>query len=495
MGFKEDADFARFVSMGAIATDGVRQHLANAYGHRAIELERYAMANKVWQTKVKRLRLPDLLCVRCGRRVESKGKSQLGVVLSHSDAPDRAWDDGGMRDDDLFAFVRVDMSGPQPHVSEPLYLRTEDLRAVRVHARESDRKAISEGSEMTLTWKGWVPKKSGIVAAIDEQGRIFCEYDDGSTYRYGHWRNWPERRVYIAPGGAFRANETMVAGIVSPPPPLTCPGDTWDLVMSLHSADDADRYAAIRTAGILGREDLRASLIELADGEGEDWRIRLEALASLARLDPDAWTGRITDVALDSSNPDDRRIESVFVLSEIPTDAAALALAEVAAPAEDHPREVRAAALWGLGQGIHPRPDLLLPFTIDDDDFVALHAIAGLDELPDELTPQLISWINEGDDRRAAAAAQLLLRHRAVNVLLAVASSDDAGSLWALRALGDLPPEFVYDRGGDQLTEKVADALAPLWVAQRDWLRVSGVDGLQALDVQKVRFNPLVPDA
>ena len=83
MGFKEDADFARFVSMGAIGSAAVASHLRSRLGHQPIELERYAMANKVWQTKVKRIRLPDLLCVRCGLRIESRAKSKLAVVLSH----------------------------------------------------------------------------------------------------------------------------------------------------------------------------------------------------------------------------------------------------------------------------------------------------------------------------------------------------------------------------------------------------------------------------
>ena len=87
MGFKEDASFARFVSMGAAGTAKVGQVLRNEHGHRPVELERYAMANKVWQTKVKRLRLPDLVCLQCGLRVESRAKSKLGIILSHSERP------------------------------------------------------------------------------------------------------------------------------------------------------------------------------------------------------------------------------------------------------------------------------------------------------------------------------------------------------------------------------------------------------------------------
>ena len=95
MGFKEDAGLPRFVSMGAVGTATVAAHLRSRHGHQPIELERYAMANKVWQTKVKRLRLPDLVCTRCGRRVGSRAKSRLGIELSDSDTPGPEWHAGG----------------------------------------------------------------------------------------------------------------------------------------------------------------------------------------------------------------------------------------------------------------------------------------------------------------------------------------------------------------------------------------------------------------
>lgn len=127
MGFKEDADFARFVSMGAIGTAAVGRYLRDVHGHRPIELERYAMSNKVWQTKVKRLRLPDLVCVRCGRRFESRAKSKLGIVVSHSDKPGREWNAGGMRPGDLYAFARADLNGDEPIVSKPIFFTSSAL--------------------------------------------------------------------------------------------------------------------------------------------------------------------------------------------------------------------------------------------------------------------------------------------------------------------------------------------------------------------------------
>lgn len=477
--------------MGAVATHAVRQQLNQEHGHAMVEFERYAMANKVWHTKVKRLRLPDLLCVRCGLRVESRGKSKLAVVLSHSDAAGRAWDDGGMRGEDLFAFLRVDLSADPPHTSSPVYFRTDDLRSTREHAKESGRKAISEGSELTLTWQSWTPGKSGRVIEIDEEDRIHCEWEEGGGYRYYHWKQWPVRHLYVPPGGPFIANETMVAGIVPPVGELGCHGGSWNIAEALKSDDAADQYAAIRAAGILGEAGLEDQLATIANDADEDWRIRLEASASLARMDPQAWTQQVADVALSGELSEEQRIEAVFVLSEIPTDEACEALAQVVAQT-DGPSEIRAAAAWGITQGVQPRPELLLPYAADGDDLVALHAIVGLPSLSGEAVEALVEWLRDGTDRQAAVAAHLLARHELVQPLLEAVRQGDQARLWALRALGDLDPELVRETGGELLTAEIGAVLEPLWVGQSDWLRGEAADGIDALDIQKVRFDPLL---
>lgn len=79
MAFKEDWSFLDKITMGAVGTESVITQL-NAYGHQVIELERYCTSNKIWATKIKRLRIPDLLCLRCGKRIESRAKSKLGII-------------------------------------------------------------------------------------------------------------------------------------------------------------------------------------------------------------------------------------------------------------------------------------------------------------------------------------------------------------------------------------------------------------------------------
>lgn len=493
MGFKEDADFARFVSMGAVGAAAVAFDLSHEHGHRMVELERYAMANKVWQTKVKRLRLPDLLCVRCGLRVEARAKSKLGIVLSHSDAPGREWDAGGMRDGDLFAFVRADLSHFPPYAGPPVCFSKLALRASIGQSRRSAPKAASEGSESTLTWPCWVPTRPGRFLGVDADGRICYEDDLGARRRYWQWRNWTApRHVYLEPGDKFAAAETIVAGVVQPAGNLTCEGDTWNLSADLCSNEPVDRYAAVRAVGMSGRRDLADGLVAIEADTTEDWRTRLEARANLARLDAASWAPAIADGAIGDDADTERRMEAVFALTELPDDAAADELARIA-DSLDLPPEVRAAAAWGLGQGSLRRSDLLIRLGLDSDETVALHAIAAIEELPPGVRDTLTDWLSSEDVRRAELAACLLARHRCIDSLLDACGGAGQERLLALRALGDLPREAVRLHAKGRLTPELIAILEPMWYGQDSWLRTSGQEGIDALDVQKVRFDPVTP--
>jgi hypothetical protein len=81
VGFKANTSFLRFVTMGARGVHHMMKQL-RALGFEPIELERYSGSNKIWTTKIKRLRLADILCVRTGLRVEVRCKSDLKIKMS-----------------------------------------------------------------------------------------------------------------------------------------------------------------------------------------------------------------------------------------------------------------------------------------------------------------------------------------------------------------------------------------------------------------------------
>lgn len=494
MGFKEDADFARFVAMSAVGAAVAADVLRERYGHEPIELERYAMANKVWQSKVKRLRLPDLLCTRCGLRIEARAKSKLGIVLSHSDSPGRRWDDGGMRDSDLFAFMRVE-SPPgtfPPRVAEPMWFSTAALRASAHHARRSSPKAASEGSEVTMTWPCWVPNNGGTFEKIDEEGRIVWRDDSGARRRYWQWRNWPgPRHNYLHPGETFEPASHIVAGIVEATESLACPGNSWNVAAALGDSDDVERLAAIRAVGIDPEHQLAHLLTGIALDRTEDWRVRLEARIALARTDPQRWVPSVAATVNDA--PDrEQSMEAVLALTELPADDAAEALVGIARRIEYH-QDVRSAAAWGVGQGAAANPNQLLSLVLDSNPLVAVHAVSAIDTLTPEMQALLFEWLGDSDQHKAAAAASLLARNKAVDTLLDAYEQGNPTRKWALYALGGMAAAVVRCRADARLTNELRAALEPMWLRELDWLHADDDDPLAALDQQKIRFDPMHP--
>lgn len=104
MAFKPDSSFFHKIAMEAVGARAVCDDLAN-HGHVMVELERGSTDTKLWKdVKRKRVRIPDLVCLNCGLRVESRAKTAADLSMSHSPTEEsRAWD-FGMVDDDLIAF-------------------------------------------------------------------------------------------------------------------------------------------------------------------------------------------------------------------------------------------------------------------------------------------------------------------------------------------------------------------------------------------------------
>lgn len=492
MGLKADDAFLRFITLGSAGTAATALDLRDHRGHQPIELERLAMANKRWGTKVKRLRIPDLLCVRCGRRIESKAKNKMMMSLSDSSRPDRSWNDGGMRDDDLFSFIFAEIASDDTVVvGQPQYFTTGALKDALGHAKTSDPKAASEGSEIQIRWPATVPGKPGQVLEV-VGSKIMCLYPGGrrQTFR----RSEDDFQIYCTPGEVFGPYDTLLAGVVRPPTNLRCPGETWDVAAALDSADATSSYSAIKA--LRCRPDLHSLLDHaeyLAAAPDTDWRLRLEAVASLAAVAPTDWTPTLGKLVTDSSAHQEQRIEATLALAELATAEAAETLADIATDTL-MPTDVRAAATWGLGLGSHPAPDVLVELTVDDDRNVAIHAFAALPELSDTATQTLLAWLDL-DDRRAATAARLLARHNKVHELADAAIGLGPARTWAVNILGRVRREDVKRVLHQPMSPELLVHLEIGWANQRDWLK--GTDELADvadLDGQKVRHDPFTLD-
>ncbi|WP_031508698.1 HEAT repeat domain-containing protein [Streptomyces megasporus] len=487
MGFKEDADFARFLSMGVYAADAITQDLEQNHGHRIIELERYAKANKVWQTKVKRMRLPDLMCVSCGRRFESKGKTRLEVKLSDSTLPGRAWRDGGMRLDDVFAFARVDMKANPVRVSNLVYVTRQSLEDALGSSKEGNRKSVSEGSEMDRRWPMWTPEYAGEVVAVDNVLKKVRVTKGTSTYLYGSGSRWDTFHT-LAVGTAFEAGQPVAFSFRMAE--VACPGDgSWNWQKDLLSTDEDIRFPAVKAARFLGVETVEDILLSIAGDEANDWRLRLEAHASLAPTRP-ASVAALRVLAEGTDSTDEVRMEAVFSLSEIDTEEAVEALYSVASSTEPAiPEEVRAAAAWGLGIGARKAPAKLIRLVNDPSVLVSTHAVAVMpSELPQECLEELLDWLRADDLHRAATAAHLLAERDLVAELVsALQTAPEGVRRLIVLALGDTSREAVSGLLS-QLDVQSRAGIATLWAKKDDWLRQPDTDGiLDALKLQTLR--------
>ena len=486
MAFKEDEDFARFLTMGAYATAAVSEDLER-HGHQIIELERYAKANKIWTTKVKRLRLADLLCIRCGRRFESKGKSKLELKLSHSGkTPGREWW-AGMREDDVFAFVRVRVSEQGPDVGQVVYVTRRALHAAEPSLREGVRKAIADGAEPDVSWPTTVPKQSGVVRELDVPNMTLSVLkDDGRGYTY-KGNGWSAYYALRNAGERFAAGDVLASCVE--PAEVACTGNQWDWRADLVSGDQDLNFPAVKAARYLEPARVADELRKIVADTGSDWRLRLEAAASLAPAD-DTAVVYMFDRAFNTASKEGEQMEAVFALSELNTDAALEALEIIAGAPGKAQSEVRAAAVWGLGLGARPSPERLVPFLADMDSMVALHAAAAMpSELPEAVVDTLLAWIIDGSLREATAASHLLARHGLARRLL-VAADEVAGDARAvaLLSVGDAGPEQVGD-AIDSVDATTAATLQTLWMQRNDWLRAPDTNGgLDVLTKQRVRL-------
>ena len=91
--FKRDDSFLRKLAVGAAGTNATIDRLTTL-GFKPIELERGSTGFKIWKKiKIKRVRVPDILCLKTGVRFESRGKTKRNS-MSHSKRPQKQQDAG-----------------------------------------------------------------------------------------------------------------------------------------------------------------------------------------------------------------------------------------------------------------------------------------------------------------------------------------------------------------------------------------------------------------
>ena len=450
MGFKADTSFLRFLSMGAVGVHRTMDRLRER-GFEPIELERYCGSNKIWTTKVKRLRLPDLLCVKTGMRAEVRAKTDLKIRMSDAPAnPDRVWD-AGLRDDDIVSLISCfdEEDGPQP-ADDAVYFTVGALRSSVARSKLGPPKSASEGAERDRTWPATVPTRDGTVLEVTDRRLIVQMNADAERPSRRQSYTLRGKSVYVSPGDTFTAYTTILAG---EPPRLADLSSylprRYAPLEDLRADTEVDRYAAVKALRF--RDDPRHRVIpaleHLIRREAEE-RVALEAAGSAAALGSGFGQEQITRFIWDNDDRPELRMEAVFVLTELGRSAfTRKQLNRVVSDPRFESDELRQAAVWALGKAGLKCYEDILPFIDDADEDLALHAIGALGaDTPLPVINHLVQDLIDGHPRRAPAASEALRIIASDEVLRALISATNAGqpvSDWIVATLGRLPPEKV----------------------------------------------------
>ena len=466
MAFKADDSFLRYLSIGAVGVQRIMEDLRDN-GFEPIELERYCASNKIWTTKVKRLRLPDLLCAKTGMRVEARAKTDLKIRMSDAPSnPDRVWN-AGLRDDDIVAVIACSdtKEGLRP-ANRANYLTVRAMRESVDQSKLGPPKSASEGAERDRTWPSTVPTRDGTVLEVTANRLKVQMHADSERPARKQTYALKGKTAYVSPGEEFKADATILAGAPSALADLSAYSALrYAPLEDLDADSSVDRYAAVKTLGY--RQTANAAVVSAVEGlihREVDPRVALEAAGSGASLGSELAQARLSAFIWANDDLPELRMEAVFILTELGNGFARDQLRRVVSDPRFTGDELRQAAVWGLGKAGLKRYEDLIPFIDDSDEGVAIHAICAFDsDTPDHVLVLLVEDLVSGDGRRAPAASMTLrtiASEKAVQALVAAAGTTRPVPCWIVATLGQMPEASVRRHVTDaELIERIAPVL------------------------------------
>lgn len=493
LAFKPDASFFRKIAIGAIGTRAIAADLGR-HGHHVVELERGATDIKLWKdVKRKRVRIPDLVCSRCGRRIESRAKTKAELAMSHSLVEARAWD-FGMVDADWLAFPicnpadkdswsvgRLPAGGSYWHEREWVRWRTDGrinyltvaaFRAVP-YSRTST-KGVTEASETTLIWNATFANYPGVVDSIAGH-KLLIKPTSGGSRRSR--KIPPDQEILVAAGDAIETHHVLgstVAALTTAE--LACPGilSKGHIARLLESRERTQRFTGIKLARLRGEPKYRSTVKKLASDDEEDVYVRLEAVSYLASTCGQS-ARTLFEPYLGSPDPQNR-LEAVIALAEAATPEAVSLLSGLLDDGSQ-PHFLRSAAAWGLGCiGGETAISRLMRAFADVNQAIREEALEHLATLGAAATPILLEGLRVPSPDIAAGAAEALRQQQPLTQNAIAHLVDDLRSAtpspWAVWLYGHLPRDQVAEAISDlQPTAPALHyAISLLWSFVESWI-------------------------
>ncbi len=476
--FKSDESFLEKIAIGAIGTRRVFEDLQRQ-GHQPLELERGSMNFKIWKSiKIKRIRVPDILCVNCGRRVESRAKTNLEISMSHSpNEPERSWD-FGLDEKDLVALVACERVGDQliDWQADALvqYISVRDLR----NAQDSNQtirvkpKGVEEGFESRITWPAAMTRAAGTVAAVTPERIQIRRNPDNRIISQSLLKKDRILHPFFAAGDRVTKNQ-FVGAVVPVLQSFACDPQVHnaDYLKMLNSSALSKRYTAAKALSLLTSDTTSHIPIQKLSDPDEHIYVKLEIAAGLARQEDPTGLTFIRDCLADEYPQ--HRLEAVIVLNEIATDAANQLLVETLLNDTQHP-EVRAGAAWALGE---LRSKTAMSALIDSfvavNDNLRIEAARALAKPATLFTPEIVQQLSKTSPAKRPGIAWALSKSQkfALEDLLDILVDEDTRH-WVAYIIGTQHQQrFLHEIERVKLRDpEVYFAVTVLWKIMTSWV-------------------------
>lgn len=481
--FKSDDSFLRKLAVGAAGTNTTIDKL-KIMGFNPIELERGSTGFKIWKKiKIKRVRVPDVLCLNTGLRFESRGKTKLEISMSHSlNDPKRSWD-AGMRDDDFVSIVVFEQNDNSPvdlkQVSPVHFIKVKDMREAFTAGQVSitQPKGFEEGSEIRVMWTCAAANQKSIISSVDS-GKISMIPISG-TRRQSIQLSRSKGLITLIPqvntGDIVDVNQ-IVASVVPVNKEIQCPTSVSEayFIDKLASVNLSERYAAAKALRYRGYTLARPVLESRMTDIDEDIYVQLEAAAALAAYDSaNGWEfieNKLRSPVI--TVPLETQLETVIVASEIPKMRSEQLLIEVLSDSQ-RDDELRAGAAWALGQFASVSSATALVDTFNSSPLeIKVEAARALLRIAEPQIPHLIDLLKNGDPAKRDGLSWVLSRTGKFNPSDMVIGADENLRKWMSYIVGYGKDKFVQ---GDveaicKADPEVYFAASVLWQIVASWV-------------------------
>ena len=476
--FKTDESFLEKISQGAAGTKRVYSNLKEQ-GHFPIELERGSMGFKIWKKiKIKRVRVPDLLCVYCGRRIESRAKTDLHISMSHSTAdPKRGWD-YGLIDTDYIAFVKAIKTGERPidWAADKLvqFVKVEEMKNARKlnQVSETKPKGAEEGYESRLVWSSAIAKDDGCIISITKDRLKYRKQHSGRVVHLSLKKANHDLKPLVKVGDRVVANQ-ILASVVPVVQTVPCAEKlTKDYYIELmKSASQSDKYVAAKALAYFPSKETTAVLIDRMKDEKEHIYVRLECACDLLKVGSKESVQFFEEILKSEYLPN--QLECVIALSEVDKDDSVRFLIETLLDSKKD-AEIRAGAAWSLGElkSKSAITALISVFDAQNRD-VKIEAARALVKLNELFSKEVIDLLPESKEEEKAGISWALSKsgNFTIQDLIKVMKSNEDRK-WVAWIVGTQKEEVCISEI-EQLKNKdkeVYFAVTVLWKVLSSWI-------------------------